>query len=428
MGIKRLVMTSVAGVVLIGGAFGPLPGATDDPVSMGIPLGTVLEANGCMEPAMVPPVAQFPDWGSARLLGGDVPPARLVRDPFPTFHSVAVDPVNDVVVMTDSNRHGVLVYNRTAGSPDSPEITQPRNSFRGPSTGMMFVAMAALDPVRREIYTVDNDIGDRMMTYSYDADGNARPKRALSVPHQAWGLAISQARQEIAVTVESSRQVVIYKLGASGNDEPVRTIRGLKTGMGDPHGIFFDDQRNEIIVANHGNQRISEREAAEATKDGRPTSFGGRWIPPAITVLPSDADGDVAPLRTISGDATRIDWPMGLSVDPKRDEIAVANSGDDSILVFKRDASGNTAPIRVIQGSKTGLNGPMGVSFDPVNQELWVTNYGAHTALVFDSAAAGNIAPKRIVRNAPKGASTAGFGNPGAIAYDSKRKEIIVPN
>ena len=166
MGIKRLLMTSFAGVVMLGGAFGPLPGATDDPAAMGVALGTVLEANGCIEPTVeAPPAAQFPDWGATRLLGGDVPPARLVRDPFATFHTVAVDPANDVVVMTDSNRHGVWVYDRTAGSPDSPEMTQPRNSFRGPSTGMMFVAMVALDPVRREIYTVDNDIGDRMMTY-----------------------------------------------------------------------------------------------------------------------------------------------------------------------------------------------------------------------------------------------------------------------
>ena len=221
---------------------------------------------------------------------------------------------------------------------------------------------------------------------------------------------------------------MVYKLGASGFDEPVRTIRGLKTGMGDPHGIFFDDTHNEMIVANHGNQRISAREAEEATRDGRPTAFGGRWIPPAITVLPADADGDVPPVRTISGEATRLDWPMGLTVDLKRDEIAVANSGDDSILIFKRDASGNVAPIRVVKGPKTGLNGPMGVSFDPVNHELWVANYGDHTALVFDSAADGDVVPKRIVRNAPKGSPTAGFGNPGAIAYDSKRAEILVPN
>ena len=34
----------------------------------------------------------------------------------------------------------------------------------------------------------------------------------------------------------------------------------------------------------------------------------------------------------------------------------------------------------------------------------------------------------RILRNAPAGAPTSGFGNPGAVAFDMKREEILVPN
>ena len=49
-------------------------------------------------------------------------------------------------------------------------------------------------------------------------------------------------------------------------------------------------------------------------------------------------------------------------------------------------------------------------------------------ALVFAITASGNVAPKRILRNAPAGSPTVGFGNPGAVAYDSKRDEILVPN
>ena len=70
----------------------------------------------------------------------------------------------------------------------------------------------------------------------------------------------------------------------------------------------------------------------------------------------------------------------------------------------------------------------MGVTFDVKNDELWVANYGDHTALVFARTASGDVAPKRIVRNAPAGSPTVGFGNPGAVAYDSKRDELLVPN
>jgi hypothetical protein len=60
--------------------------------------------------------------------------------------------------------------------------------------------------------------------------------------------------------------------------------------------------------------------------------------------------------------------------------------------------------------------------------EIWVANFGDHTALVFPRLAAGNVAPRRILRNAPAGKETSGFGNPYAVAYDTRRGEILVPN
>ena len=119
---------------------------------------------------------------------------------------------------------------------------------------MMFVAAVTLDREQQEIYTVDNDIGDRLMTFPYNANGNVKPKRVLEVPHQAWGLSIGDERKEFAVTVEAAREIVIYRKGAEGREPPLRTIRGPKTLLGDPHGIFFDGQNNELVVANHGNQ------------------------------------------------------------------------------------------------------------------------------------------------------------------------------
>jgi DNA-binding beta-propeller fold protein YncE len=119
---------------------------------------------------------------------------------------------------------------------------------------------------------------------------------------------------------------------------------------------------------------------------------------------------------------------MSLDVDAKNDEIAVANSGDNRVLIFRRSDRGNVAPIRAIGGERTGLSGPMGVAIDSRNDEIWVTNYSDHSAVVFPRAASGNVAPKRVIRNAPIGTPSVGFGNPGAIAYDSKRDEILVPN
>jgi DNA-binding beta-propeller fold protein YncE len=398
-------------------------------------LQAVERKNGCTGEAPAPLQGAWPDWKSATIAGGDVPPTRVVSDPYPTLHSVAVDAEHDRVFVSDPNRHALWSYDRLAAS-TGPEPVTPLTSIRGPSTGMMFVAAVTVDPSAQEVYTVDNDIGDRLMVFPYDANGNAKPKRVLSVPHQAWGVSINQARNEIAVSVEAPREIAIYKREASGIDAPLRIIRGPKTGLGDPHGVFFDGKNNELVVANHGNQNGRQTPPGDAPtsrpRGGAATAaeplVGGRFEEPSITVYPGGAKGDVAPARRIQGAKTGLNWPMALNVDVDHDEIAVANSGDSSVRIFRRTDAGDIAPLRVLKGPRTGIHGPMGVTFDVKNNEIWVANYGDHTALVFARTASGDAAPKRILRNAPSGSATVGFGNPGAVAYDSKRDEILVPN
>ena len=108
--------------------------------------------------------------------------------------------------------------------------------------------------------------------------------------------------------------------------------------------------------------------------------------------------------------------------------IAVANNGDNSILIYRRNATGDVAPVRAIRGARTGINRPMGLAIDTKNDEIWVANFGDHTALAFSRGDDGDRPPKRIIRSAPAGTPSAGFGNPMAVAYDSKREEILVPN
>jgi DNA-binding beta-propeller fold protein YncE len=358
-------------------------------------------------------------------VGGDIAPARSVADAYASLHSVVVDPDANRVMMSDSNRGAIFSYDRTAGANvASPQMTNPERMIRGPRTGMMFVAGIALDRSDREIFAVNNDIGDRMEVFPYDAEGNIKPKRVLSVPHGAWGVAFNPTRNEVAISVEHPNTIVVYRREASGSEAPLRVLRGPETELADPHGIVIDFAHNEMLVANHGNWAPLTREEAEA--DGG--LVGGHFAMPSINTYAIEAKGDDKPTRKIQGAQTQLNWPMGLALDAMHDEIAVANYGTNSVLVFRRDASGNVAPVRVIKGDRTGVLGPMGVAIDFKNDELWVTNYRDHTAVVFSRTADGNVAPKRVLRNAPAGTPAVGFGNPGAIAYDSKRGQILVPN
>ena len=306
-----------------------------------------------------------------------------------------------------------------------------RRQIIGPETNIGFVAGVAVDPERRELYAVNNDIEDTMMVWSYDAEGNAKPSRLLAVPHQAWGVALSPSRNEIAVSIELQSAIVIYRREAIGLEAPLRYVRGGQTGMADPHGIYWDDKNAEIAVANHGNFRGLLKNAGMGCQQVAAANVpyeGGRFQPPSITYYAATAKGDEKPLRTIQGTHTQLDWPMGIDVDATHDEVAVANNGDSSVLIFRRTAAGDVAPLRVLRGPRTGINRPTGVSIDTRNNEIWVANFGDHTALAFARDAAGNAAPKRIIRSAPAATPSSGFGNPMAVAYDSKREEILVPN
>ena len=130
----------------------------------------------------------------------------------------------------------------------------------------------------------------------------------------------------------------------------------------------------------------------------------------------------------IEGPATQLNWPAAVFFDPKRDELYVANDGGDSILVFRATASGNAAPVRILQGPESLIQSPTGVFLDAKNDELWVANYGNHTATVYHSTAAGDTPPLRVIRSSPLNQPALMIGNPGAVAYDSTRDEILAPN
>jgi hypothetical protein len=86
------------------------------------------------------------------------------------------------------------------------------------------------------------------------------------------------------------------------------------------------------------------------------------------------------------------------------------------------------APYRVIKGPKTHLSYPSGVFVDAKNKEVWASNLGNSSATVYSLKANGDVAPLRTIRGAEEGKQSLKFGKTQALAYDSKRDEILVPN
>jgi len=60
--------------------------------------------------------------------------------------------------------------------------------------------------------------------------------------------------------------------------------------------------------------------------------------------------------------------------------------------------------------------------------ELYVANMGTPSITVFPVTATGDVPPLRTIRGGPANAVGLMIGNPGAVGYDSKREQILVPN
>jgi DNA-binding beta-propeller fold protein YncE len=147
--------------------------------------------------------------------------------------------------------------------------------------------------------------------------------------------------------------------------------------------------------------------------------FVTNFLGHSVTIYSRTANGNVAPLRIISGPATGLQNPSGLAVDTVNNQILVANIR--SITVYSLMACGNAIPLRSISGSLTELAQPIGLAVDTVNDEVLVANEASIT--VYGRTANGNVAPKRIISG-----SATGLRNPAGLAVDTVNNEIVVAN
>ena len=423
-------------------AYQPLP-EMDPELCLQLPPSSTMRA--ALQPERLPPGMFALPSGQAALTDPSKPaPLRVIRDLYPAYSSIAVDMLRDEVVVTDENLFQIMVYDRRENTPASA-ISQPKRVIAGDNTRIAFQCGLYLDQGSGDIYAVNNDTRDELPVFSREARGDVPPDRRLETPHGTFGIAGDEEHQELFLTVQHDSAVVVFRKTASGEEAPIRLIQGDQTGLADPHGIALDTSRDLIFVTNHGSVHQVARNAGDEftwrdevlwvlNRDNWPLDRNfavpgsGQILPPSITVYPRTASGNTPPLRVIEGPKTQLNWPTGIAVDGQRGEVFIANDAGDSILVFEATASGDTAPLRILKGPRTGLKSPTGLFVDTKNNELWVANFGNHTATAYPVTAQGDTPPLRTIRSAPEGTPSLMIGNPGAVAYDSKREEILVPN
>lgn len=247
---------------------------------------------------------------------------------------------------------------------------------------------------------VTNVRANSVTVYAKGANGDVPPIAAIAGSHTALripqGIALDAARNIYVVNHSGLGSVTVYPAGANGNVAPTQTISGSKTGMNGPEGIALDSSRN-IYVAN---------------------SFGGASGLGSVTVYPAGANGNVAPITTISGSNTGLNFPEGITLDASLNVYVTTfvggPSGLGNVSVYAAGANGNVAPIRTITGSNTRLHGPVGIALGG-RGGIYVVNYDSPSrpapgsVTVYPAGANGNVAPLRTI----SGSNTGLFGSLG---------------
>jgi hypothetical protein len=371
-------------------------------------------------------------------------PERTIQDTYSSFSAVAVDVASNEIVLEDENRDQIMVYGRLDNTPAQASMSEPKRVIGGPRTKVSQNCGVYVDPFSGDIYSVNGDTTNYMTVWSRQASGNVTADRELVTPHRAFGVVVDEESKELFMSIEHPPAVVVFPKTARENDAPLRILEGDKTQLAEVHGLAVDTKNQLLYVSNQGPTAHNTNDAGWG-RDVRPggptvewTPDSDRWMylvpgsgefrPPSITVYPLKANGDTPPVRIIQGPLTRLDWPAHISLDVEHGELFVTNTVTDEILVFRASDHGNVAPIRVLKGPHTGLSHPHGVFVDTKNDELVAANFGNHSSTVYRRSASGDTAPLRTIRAAPANAPAPMFGNIGALAYDTKRDQILAPN
>ncbi len=267
----------------------------------------------------------------------------------------------------------------------------PIRTISGSTTGLNWPYGIALD-TNKNIYVTNFD-GNSVTVYTAGANGNVAPIRTISGSntrlHFPEGMALDAiGNMYVVIPGIANGAVTVYAASANGNVAPIRTISGTRTDLIEPSSVALDAS-GEVYVAND-------------------TCFrGGHCVPDQVTVYAAGANGDVAPIRTITGPNTKLSDPSGIALD-SNGNIYVTNFHQPSVTVYAAGANGNVAPIRTISGPNTRLKSPDGIALN-AGGSVYAMNFPENgkprdnRVTVYAEGASGNVRPIHIIHGLKTG-------------------------
>ncbi len=309
---------------------------------------------------------------------------------------------------SNSSQNAISIYsvNPAAGAVPTFQIGGSNTGLTGP-TYLAFDSSANL-------WTINRNVGAgaaSLVVIKALATGNVFPLEVVggsgSLLSQPNGIAFSStgggtiAVANVNPSLQTPSQILFFADVTSGLVAPKNSIEGAATNLNIPSGVAFDSNGN-VFVANRGNASIESFAVPTPVPTATPTPAGATPSPtPSPTpsgATPPPVANNAPPLTVISGAATGLVAPVGLTLDASGN-IYVTDVGVPAIYVYPSGANGAIAPMRTISGSTTGLVTPIDVKVDAAGN-IYVADIGAGSSgkvLVFPPNANGNVAPTATI-------------------------------
>ena len=196
------------------------------------------------------------------------------------------------------------------------------------------------------------------------------------------------AGRVLLVANSTANSVIVFNV-VGGTATAVQTIVGPDTGLNFPTGVGFS--AGLIFVANnHGD---------------------------TVTVYAKNANGDAAPVTTISGVNPGLDHPTDIDVD-STGRVYVGNSAGNSVRVFAPNETGNAVPLASIVGPDTALDHPVALHHDGAGN-VYVVNTANSSVTIYHSADIFSSVSGDVIPFATLSGAMTGLVNPSGIVLDS---------
>jgi DNA-binding beta-propeller fold protein YncE len=356
---------------------------------------------------------------------GNITPIRTIIGPNMNYlGGIVADPVNNEIIVANAHANSIVVYARTSNGGFALART-----IAGGATGLNNPWGIAVDTIHNQIYAANdiyiaNSVGGSITVYDRADSGDVAPARVISYTdtdvRSPTGIAADSVHNEIFVLNFGNNSISVYSRATSGDLSLVRTISGVATIIHRPSAIAVDAVHNEIFVANQPPPITAESfrnfaNSPERSTVIRTSAFDD--VAPAITVYRRTDNGDVSPIRIISGSSTGLYHPSGVAVNIIRNELVVADHG--GVMVFNRTDSGDIAPKMTISYPAGSI--PSGIAVDEVNDNIFVTLEYEAVIHVFGRTAAGYFSLIRKI----SGRDTS-LSDPSGIVADTYASTITV--